>query len=149
MPDQSIFDQINELQKKGLRSKKVVILRGPAVGGAPAVERTEESLIDDEGLKEYSIAELTYAPGCHHLIRGEEDLGGVCVTCGLALCKTCAANTCAACGRATCKQDQHKVEDVGMICTACNDQIRRRNLISTILSLGGVAIFVYLIMRLL
>jgi hypothetical protein len=147
MPDQSILDQINELKKKGLLSKKVVRLRGPMVGDAPAVERTEESLIDDEGLKEYSIAELTYAPGCHHLIRGEEDLGGVCVTCGLALCKTCSANVCAICGRATCKLDQHNVEDVGMICTACHGQIRRRNLISMILSLGAVALFIYLVLR--
>lgn len=147
MPDQSILDQLNELSKKGLLSKKIVILKGPAMAGMPAVEKTEESLIDGEGLKEFSVSELSYAPGCHHLIHGEEDLGGVCVICGLALCRICSANVCASCGHATCKQDQHNVEDVGMICTACHGQIRRRNLISILLSMGAVALFVYLVLR--
>jgi hypothetical protein len=147
MPERSILDQIDEIKKKGLQSKKIVILKGPIAAGTPAVEKTEESLIDEEGLKEYSISELSYAPGCHHLIHSEEELGGVCVICGLALCKACSANVCPACGRTTCKQDQQNVKDVGMICTACHALLRRRNLISIILSIGAVAAFIYLVLR--
>jgi hypothetical protein len=147
MPERSILDQLDEIKKKGLQSKKIVILKGPALGGAPVVEKTEESIIDDEGLKEYSISELSYAPGCHHMIHSEEELGGVCVICGLTLCKSCSANTCPICGRTVCKQDQRNVEDVGTVCTACNADLRRRNLISMVLSVGAVAAFIYLVLR--
>jgi hypothetical protein len=147
MPERSILDQLDEIKKKGLQSKKIVILKGPALGGAPVLEKTEESVIDDEGLKEYSISELSYAPGCHHLIHSEEELGGVCAICGLALCKACSSNVCPTCGRTTCKLDQRDVKDVGRICTACHAQMRRRNLISLILTIGAVGLFIYFALR--
>jgi hypothetical protein len=148
MPERSILDQVHELSKKGLLSKKIVILKGPALNGAPVVEKSEESLIDEEGLKEYSVSELSYAPGCHHLIHTEEELGGVCVVCGLALCRACSAsNLCAVCGRTACKQDQENVEEIGMVCTNCRNQMTRRNIISLVLTIGAVGLLVFLALR--
>ena len=148
MPEKSVLDELNELSKKGLLSKKVVIIKGPAFSGSPAVEKNEGSVIDEAGLKEISVSELSYAPGCHHLIHTEEELGGVCVVCGLALCKACSAsNICAVCGRTVCRQDQKDVEELGKVCTDCNHQMLIKKIISFALTAGIIGILVFVALR--
>jgi len=148
MAEKGVLDQIHELSKKGLLSKKVVIIKGPAHHGTPAVEKSEESLIDEEGLKEISVSELSYAPGCHHLIHSEEELGGVCVVCTLALCAACsAANLCSVCGRTVCRQDQKDVEELGKVCSDCYNQMIIKKIISFILTLGAVGLLVFLALK--
>jgi len=148
MAERSIMDELQELSKKGLLSKKVVILKGPLQNGSPVVERSEESIIDDEGMKEVTISELSYAPACHHIIHTEEELGAVCVVCGQAMCRACSANNvCPVCGRTVCKQDQKNVEDVGMVCGLCKKEWLKKKAISFILTLGMLGIFIYLVLR--
>ncbi len=148
MAERSILDELQELSKKGLLSKRVVILKGPLRNGSPVVEKSEESIIDDEGMKEMTISELSYAPACHHLIHTEEELGAVCVVCGQAMCRVCSVNNiCPVCGRTVCKQDQKSIEDVGMVCELCKRDWLRKKIISFILTAGALGILVYLVLR--
>ena len=148
MAEKSIMDELHELSKKGLLSKRVVILKGPLQNGSPVVEKSEETIIDEEGMKEVTVSELSYAPACHHLIHTEEELGGICIVCGNAICKSCSANClCSTCGRTVCKQDQKTIEDIGMVCSQCKLDWLKKKAISILLTLGGLGILVYLILR--
>jgi len=148
MAERSIQDELQELSKKGLTSRKIIILRGPLQDGTPVVEQREGSIIDDEGLKELTVATLSYAPACHHLIHTEAELGAICVICGQAMCSVCSASSlCSLCGRAVCKQDQKSVEDVGIICSQCHRELIRKKIISFILTAGAVGILIYLVLR--
>lgn len=148
MDDRNIMDELNELEKKGLVSKRVVILKGPIQDGSPAVEKREESIIDDEGLKEISVSELSYAPACHHLIHVEEELGGVCIVCGQAMCKVCSENNvCPICGRTVCKKDQKPIEEIGMACALCKKDLFVKKMISFLLTAGIVAAIIFFILR--
>jgi len=148
MAEKSILDELQELSKKGLTSRKIIILRGPLQDGTPIIEQSEGSIIDDEGLKELSVATLSYAPACHHLIHTEAELGAICVICGQAMCSACSVNNiCPVCGRAVCKQDQKNVEDIGMICLQCHRELLWKKIISFILTAGAVGILIYLVLR--
>lgn len=148
MAERNILDEINELKKKGLLTKKVVILKGPIQDGFPAVEKREESIIDDEGLKEISVSELSYAPACHHLIHEEEELGGICIVCGQAMCKACSeSNVCPICGRTVCKKDQKPIEEIGMACALCKKDLFMKKIISFLLTAGIVAAIIFFILR--
>jgi hypothetical protein len=148
MAERSILDELQELSKKGLLSKRVVILKGPLQNGSPVVEKSEETIIDDEGMKEVTVSELSYAPACHHLIHTEEELGAVCVVCGQVMCRACSVNNvCSACGRTVCKQDQKSIEDVGMVCGLCKNEWLRKKAISLFLTMAGLGILVYLVLR--
>jgi len=148
MAEKSILDELQELSKKGLFSKRVVILKGPLQNGSPVVEKSEGSIIDEEGLKEVTVSDLSYAPACHHLIHTEAELGAVCVICGQAMCRACSVNNiCQICGRAVCKQDQKSIEDVGMVCGLCKKDWIKKKAISLFLTLGGLGILVYLVLR--
>ena len=95
-----------------------------------------------------SVAALSYAPACHHLIHTEDELGAVCVVCGQAMCRACAVNNiCPVCGRTVCKQDQKSIEDVGMVCGFCKKDWLKKKVISLFLTLGGLGIFIYLVLR--
>lgn len=146
--DINIMDQINELTKKGLLSKKVVILKGPVQDGSPAVEKREESIIDDEGLKEISVSELSYAPACHHLIHNEEELGGICIVCGQALCKACSTtNICNLCGKTVCKKDQKNIEDIGMVCTLCKKDWLIKKIVYFLITAGITGAIIFFVLR--
>lgn len=148
MAERSIQEELQELSKKGLTSRRIIILRGPLQDGTPILEQSEGSIIDEEGLKELSVAALSYAPACHHLIHTEAELGAVCVICGQAMCSACSAsNVCPICGRAVCKQDQKNVEDVGMVCSLCHREFLWKKIISFILTAGAVGILIYLVLR--
>jgi len=148
MAERSIQEELQELSKKGLTSRRIIILRGPLQDGTPILEQSEGSIIDEEGLKELSVAALSYAPACHHLIHTEAELGAVCVICGQAMCSACSAsNVCPICGRAVCKQDQKNVEDVGMVCSLCHKELFWKKIISFILTAGAVGILIYLVLR--
>jgi len=146
--EKSILDELQELSKKGLLSKRIVILKGALQNGSPVVEKSEESIIDEEGMKEVTISALSYAPACHHLIHTEEELGAICVVCGQAMCRQCSAtNVCSVCGRTVCKQDQKAIEDVGMVCGLCHASWFRKKAISFVLTLGALGILVFLMLR--
>ena len=148
MAERSIQEELQELSKKGLTSRRIIILRGPLQDGTPILEQSEGSIIDEEGLKELSVAALSYAPACHHLIHTEAELGAICVICGQAMCSACSAsNVCPICGRAVCKQDQKNVEDVGMVCSLCHKELFWKKIISFILTAGAVGILIYLVLR--
>jgi len=148
MIEKSVMDELHDLAKKGLISKKVIILRGPLLNGTPIIEQSEGSIIDEEGLKELSVAALSYAPACHHLIHTEDELGAVCVVCGQVMCRTCSAsNICPMCGRAVCKQDQKNVEDVGMVCSQCHRESFWKKIVSLLLTAGAVGMLIYLVLR--
>lgn len=146
--DINILNQINELRKRGLLSQRIVIIKGPAMNGAPVVEKREESILDDEGLKEITISELSYAPACHHLIHTEEELGGVCIVCGQAMCKVCSANNlCALCGRTVCKKDQKQIEDIGMVCVFCKRDWLIKKIISFLITAGITGAIILFVLR--
>lgn len=148
MDDRNIMDELNELEKKGLLSKKVVILKGPIQDGFPAVEKREESIIDDEGLKETEISELYYAPACNHIIHSEDEIGSVCSVCIQPMCQACSINNvCPTCGKAVCKQDQTQIEEIGLVCTHCKKEWLKKKLVSFILTLAAVVTIIYLVMR--
>ena len=41
MAERSIQDELQELSKKGLTSRKIIILRGPLQDGTPILEQSE------------------------------------------------------------------------------------------------------------
>jgi len=148
MDDRNIIGELNELEKKGLLSKRVVILKGPIQDGSPAVEKREESIIDNEGLKEISVSELSYAPACHHLIHEEKELGGVCIVCGQAMCKACSMNNiCPICGRTVCKKDQKQIEEIGMVCSLCKKDWFIKKMISFLLTACVAAAIIFFVLR--
>lgn len=146
--DINILDKLDELRKRGQVSRRIVILKGPVQHGAPAIEKSEESILDDEGYKETTTSELYYAPGCHHLIHTEEELGGICTVCGNAICRICSAsNICSLCGRTVCKQDQRQIEDIGIVCSLCKRDWLIKKIISFLITAGITGAVIFFVLK--
>lgn len=144
----NILDELDELKKKGMLSKRIVILKGPVQDGLPAIEKSEESIIDEEGFKETAISELFYAPGCNHLIHTEEELGAICAVCSHLLCRACSTtNICSLCGKIVCKKDQKQIEDIGMVCSPCKNEWIVKKVISFLITAGIAGAIIFFVLR--
>ena len=118
--------------KQELQTKTIIILDGEVQEGQPAVDKTEATSFNDEGLKEAVLIRLKYASGCRHIIHTAAEMGAVCSSCHRILCAACSKeedNFCAKCRKAvcgclSCRKKESIDGERKMVCAACHSWFR-------------------------
>lgn len=109
-----------------METRTRVIVDRPASIGQPIVDRVETTSLGASGLSESVQINLTFAPGCDHVLHTGSEVGATCADgCGRLLCTVCAAkeeNVCRICRRPVAGQCQRRpwlAPELGVLCRRC------------------------------